>query len=184
MPAFSYLRQVKKPKKYLLDFEVDELTNSIKNIISLDSFKTDILPVSEKDFVKVTKKNDWKFNWKQEFKSADRSVYKLVIRDNVNIIQGLISLTPTHDNVYMHLIETAPFNFGNKKIYSGVAGNLVAFACKQSFHRGTDGYVSFRSKTQLIKHYEETLGAVHFGGHLMIINTQTALTLINKYFDS
>jgi hypothetical protein len=36
--------------------------------------------------------------------------------------------------------------------------------------------------TQLIDHYEKTLGAVHFGGRIMIIETQAALKLIKKYF--
>jgi len=83
----------------------------------------------------------------------------------------------------MHLIESAPFNFGSNKMYFGVSGNLVAFACKQSFLRGAEGYVSFYSKTKLIDHYEETLGAIHYGEHLMIINTKAALNLIEKYFD-
>ncbi len=173
-----------KSKKHLLDFEVDKLTNSIENVFSGDSFKTDIFPVSEKDLKLILKKHDWRFNWNLEFKEADRNVYKLVIRDNVNIIQGLISLTPNEDNVFMHLIESAPFNIGKNKIYAGVPGNLVAFACRQSFLRGTKGYVSFRSKTKLIDHYETTLGAFHFGGHLMIINTEAALKLIGLYFDS
>jgi hypothetical protein len=38
------------------------------------------------------------------------------------------------------------------------------------------------SKTQLIEHYEKTLGAYHFGGRLMIIETKSALRLINRYF--
>lgn len=174
---------MKKHKKYLQDFRIDKLTNSIENVISKDSFKTEVLPVSLKDLKGVTKRNDWRFNWTDEFKQPDRTVYKLVIVDNIKIIQGLISLTPTSDSVFMHLIETAPFNFGKNKMYLGVAGNLVAFACRQSFLRGTDGYVSFRSKTNLIKHYEETLNAEHFGGHLMIINRDAALKLIDKYFD-
>jgi len=37
-------------------------------------------------------------------------------------------------------------------------------------------------KTQLIEHYIRTLGAVHFGGRVMIIETQAALKLIDKYF--
>ena len=82
----------------------------------------------------------------------------------------------------MHLVESAPFNKGQTKVYSGVPGNLVAFACKLSFQRGHDGNVSFISKTQLIEHYEKTLGAFHFGGRLMIIETQSALRLINRYF--
>ncbi|MEK6476753.1 hypothetical protein WJR50_04425 [Catalinimonas sp. 4WD22] len=80
------------------------------------------------------------------------------------------------------LVENAPFNKGKDKMYSGVAGNLVAFACKLSFQRGHKGNLSFISKTQLIEHYEKTLGAFHFGGRVMIIETKAALRLINKYF--
>jgi len=82
----------------------------------------------------------------------------------------------------MHLVESAPFNKGKTKMYSGVPGNLVAFACKLSFQRGHEGNVSFLSKTLLIEHYERTLGATHFGGRVMIIDTQAALKLIDRYF--
>jgi hypothetical protein len=82
----------------------------------------------------------------------------------------------------MHLVERAPFNKGKTKVYAGVPGNLVAFACKLSFQRGHDGNVSFIAKTQLIEHYEKSLGAIHFGGRVMIIETKSALQLINKYF--
>lgn len=67
-------------------------------------------------------------------------------------------------------------------MYDGVCGNLVAFACKFSFQRGYEGNVSFLSKTALIDHYEMTLGAFHFGGRVMVIETQTALKLISRYF--
>ena len=67
-------------------------------------------------------------------------------------------------------------------MYLGVPGNLVAFVCRISFHHGFEGYVSFTAKTQLIGHYEKTLGAINVGGQLMIINTDAALKLIKKYF--
>jgi len=86
-----------------------------------------------------------------------------------------VSLEVKSDNVYMHLIESAPFNIGKDKAYIGVPGNLVAFACKLSFQRGGEGYVSFLSKTKLIEHYEKCLGAIHFGGHNMVITTEAAL---------
>jgi hypothetical protein len=82
----------------------------------------------------------------------------------------------------MHLIESAPFNLGRNKVYMGIPGNLVAFACKMSFHRGFEGYVSFTAKTQLIEHYKKTLGAVNVRSQLMVINTEAALKLIDKYF--
>ena len=82
----------------------------------------------------------------------------------------------------MHLVESAAFNKGKSKVYAGVPGNLVAFACKLSFQRGHDGNVSFHSKTQLVQHYIDSLGAMHVGGRIMIIDTTAALKLINKYF--
>jgi hypothetical protein len=165
-----------------LDFIVDNLTNSIENVVTGDSFATEISVITITDLKSVAKKNGWNFNWRDEFKEPERDVYKLTIVNNQNIIQGLVSLEVKEDHVYMHLVESAPFNKGKNKIYTGVAGNLVAFACKLSFQRGHKGNVSFLSKTQLIEHYEKTLGAIHFGGRIMIIETNTALKLINKYF--
>lgn len=173
---------MKKSKQAGLDFEVDKLTNSLENVVTGDSFPTDIILISSADLSTVTRKNGWAFDWKSEFKQPERDVYKLTIVNNQSVIQGLISLEIKSDHVYMHLVESASFNKGKTKIYSGVPGNLVAFACKLSFQRGHEGNVSFISKTQLIQHYIDTLGAMHFGGRLMIIDTNAALKLINKYF--
>jgi len=173
---------MKEREEIGLDFIIDKLTNSIENVISGDSFSTDISLLKSSDLIKITKKNDWLFDWNYEFKQPERDVYKLTIVNNSEIIQGLICVEVKEDNVYMHLVESAPFNKGQTKVYSGVSGNLVAFACKLSFQRGHDGNVSFVSKTQLIEHYEKSLGAIHFGGRLMIIETKSALRLINKYF--
>jgi hypothetical protein len=167
-----------------LDFIIDKLTNSIENIITGDSFATEISVITAKDLKNISKKNGWQFNWKDEVKDPARDVYKLTIVNNSSVLQGLISLEVKSDHVYMHLIESAPFNKGKAKIYVGVPGNLVAFACKLSFQRGHEGNVSFLSKTQLITHYENSLGALHFGGRIMIIETQSALKLINKYFQN
>jgi hypothetical protein len=173
---------VKKTKNHLLDFEVDKLTNSIENVVTGDSFETDVLRLTRADLKNITKKGGWNFNWKSEFLMPDRDVYKLTITNNIEIIQGLVSLSVTPDNVYVHLLENAPFNIGKGKTYAGVAGNLMAYACKLSFKHGTDGYVSFRAKTKLIDYYIKSLGAIHFGGHLLIIQTDSALKLLDKYF--
>jgi len=165
-----------------LDFVIDNLTNSIENVVTGDSFSTDLSIVSNTDLKTVTKKNGWAFEWKEELKQPERDVYKLTIVNNQTIIQGLISLEIKSDHVYMHLVESAPFNKGETKIYAGVPGNLVAFACKLSFQRGHQGNVAFFSKSQLIKHYIDSLGALHLGGRVMIIDTTAALKLLNKYF--
>ena len=165
-----------------LDFEIDKLTNSIENVVTGDSFMTDVSVITLADLKTITKKNNWQFDWKSEYKQPEREVYKLTIVNNQLIIQGLVSLEIKSDHVYMHLVENAPFNKGRIKMYAGVAGNLVAFACKLSFQRGHQGNVSFHSKTQLVQHYIDSLGATHVGGRIMIIHTVAALKLIDKYF--
>ena len=175
---------MKKRKPIALDFQVDRLTNSIRNTISGDSFPTDVSRVTKADLRQITKKNGWSFNWKSELEDNTKEVYKLTITNNPNIIQGLLSFTVQPDHLYMDLLESAPFNRGRNKLYEGVAGNLVAYACKVSFQQGFEGYISFTSKTKLIDHYKKTLGAVQFAGQLLIINTIAANNLIDKYFKS
>jgi hypothetical protein len=173
---------VKKRTKVELDFEVDKLTNSIENVITGDSFSTEVSIASIIDLKSITKKNEWQFDWKYEYKQPQRDIYKLTIINNIQIVQGLVSIEIKSDHVYIHLLENAPFNKGKNKVYAGVPANLVAFACKLSFQRGHDGNVSFFSKSQLIQHYIDSLGARHVGGRIMIIDRISALKLIDKYF--
>jgi hypothetical protein len=154
---------VKKHGKTHLDFEIDSLTNSIVNTFTGDSFETNITRLTKADLKTVIKRKGWLFNWTQELRKNGREVYKLTIVNNPTVIQGLVSFTVSADNVFMHLVESAPFNIGKNKIYEGVPGNLVAFAYRTSFRNGLEGFVSFFSKTKLIDHYVKTLGAYHFG---------------------
>jgi hypothetical protein len=169
-------------KKHELEFIIDRLTNSILNTISGDSFQTEISTLKKTDLKNVLKKNGWNFNWKSENNDLTKEVYKLTIVNNPDIIQGLLSITIEDDYVFMNLLESAPFNIGENKLYEGVAGNLVAFACKVSFQKGYDGFVAFTAKTNLIKHYEETLGAYHFKNQRMILDTKASEILVTKYF--
>jgi len=175
---------MKKLENQGVDIDIDELTNSIRNIITGDIFQTEISILTKSDIKQITKKNGWQFNWKLELRYPERDVFKLTIVNNPLIIQGLVSLEVRSDHVFMHLVESAPFNKSKSKVYSGAPGNLVAFACKLSFQRGHEGNVAFISKAQLISHYVESLGAIHFGGRLMIIETGAALKLINRYFSN
>jgi len=164
------------------DFIIDKLTNSIENTISGDSFRTEISVLTKTDLKKILKKNGWNFNWKEEYNDLTKEVYKLTIVNNPSIIQGLLSVTIESDYVYMNLLESAPFNIGKNKLYEGVAGNLVAYACKLSFQKGFDGFVAFTAKTRLIEHYEKTLGAYHFKNQRMILETNASRILVEKYF--
>lgn len=167
-----------------MDFIVDRLTNSIQNTISGDSFQTEVSRFAIKDSKQTTKKNGWNSNWKSELNNDINEVYKLTIVNNPKIIQGVLSIKKEQDHLFMNLLKNAPFNIGRNKLYEGVAGNLVAYACKLSFQFGFDGFVAFTAKTKLIKHYEASLGAYRLGGHRMIIETHAAKILVEKYFTS
>ena len=172
-----------KTKQYN-DFVIDKLTNSITNRISGDSLMTEVLLLSKSDLKPITKKNGWLFSWKQEFEATEKEVYKLTILHNEHIIQGLISISIKTDHIFINLIESAAYNRGESKLYEGVPSNLVAFACRLSFQRGYEGFVAFHAKTQLVNHYEKTLKAIHYGNQLMVVETNAATALVNKYFKS
>ena len=175
---------MKEKERQFNNFVIDKLTNSITNRISGDSLMTEVLLLTKPDLKLITKKNGWLFNWKEEFAAAEKEVYKLTILHNEHIVQGLTSISIKADHVFLNLIESASFNRGENKLYEGVPGNLVAFACRLSFQRGYEGYVAFHAKTQLVKHYEKTLKAINHGNYLMVIDTIAATDLVNKYFKS
>jgi len=169
---------------YHLDIVIDHLTNSIRQVHTGESLSTDIVAATQEDIKVVTKMNKWHFPWNTEFRQHDRTVFKLVVSGQPDVLQGLVSLSDMSDHVYIHLAESAPVNFGPHKLYEGVGGNLFAWCCKRSWDNGNEGFVAFQSKTRLIVHYQETLGAIHIGNNKMIIYPEAALILINKYFKS
>jgi hypothetical protein len=164
-----------------IDIKIDKLTRSIENSLTSETFETEISIINLEN-IKLIKKTHWIFDWKAEIVDSAKEVYKLTTINNPTIIHGLISLTDKGDHIFMNLIENAKFNKGSGKLYRGVAGNLVAFACKLSFDNNYDGIVSFIPKTQLIEHYKNTLGAKLFGKNMMYIDTKEAMILVNNYF--
>jgi len=174
---------VEKQKGIGLDFEIDKLTNSIENVLTSEVFDTEVVRLTNKDSRQI-KKVDWQFNWHKELKDETKEVYKLTTVNNPSIIQGLLSIEDKTDHIFMHLIESSKFNKGKGKVYLGVPGNLVAYACKVSVNKGYEGFLAFDAKTALIKHYEQSLLATHFRGLRMFIETNAALRLISQYFKS
>ena len=164
-----------------LDFEVDKLTKSIENAISGEVFETEITRITGRQSRQI-KKADWLLDWHLELKGKHREVFKLTTLENPAIAHGLISISDNHDHVFMNLIESAKFNKGEKKLYRGVAGNLVAFACRIAFEKGYEGVVAFVAKTQLIEHYRLTLRAKSFAGNRMFVDTRESLSLVKQYF--
>lgn len=93
----------------MINIKIDYLTNSIRNVVSGDTFETKVSLVSIND-KKFIKKSSWIFNWHNEIKRTDRKIFKLTIKGNHKVLQGLISLSIQSDHIYVHLIESAKFN--------------------------------------------------------------------------
>jgi hypothetical protein len=161
----------------MISIEIDALTNSIQNRITGEIFETN---VSELSIDELREVENWQFNWLKE--SRYFNIYKLTTTAAPTVIQGLMSIEVKQGFVFMSLIETAPHNFGSDKEYLGIAGNLVAFACKTSFENGFGGFISFVSKSQLIAHYQKTLKAEVLFGMNMVIKTPAASELVRQYF--
>ena len=165
-----------------LAFEIDKITESIENADTGETLDTLVLLVTQDDLKETTKKNGWLFDWKLELAEPEKQVYKLVTEKEPHTIQGLVSLEKMEDHVFMHLVESAPNNIGKCKKYIGVCGNLTAFGCKMSKEYGFDGVIAFVPKTELIAHYEKTLGAVMISKRRMAIYEERAKLLLDKYF--
>lgn len=174
---------MKKSRHKPLEFVIDKITNSIENTLTGEVFDTEVVRLTVKDASQI-KKGDWQFQWAQEIKDKTKEVYKLTTTNNPTIIQGLLSIEDKQDHIFMHLIESAKFNKNKNKVYLGVPGNLVAYACKISVEKGYEGFLAFDAKTTLIKHYQESLYATHFRGLRMFIETRAAQRLISQYFKS
>jgi hypothetical protein len=168
-------------KRRKLDFIVDKLTNSIENTLTGEKFETEILLLSRNDLTRL-RTLAWAFNWTLELLEPEREVHALVKKIEADEWQGLVSFSNEADHIFMHLLESAPFNRGRDKLYDGVPANLVAFVCKTSFDRGHRGNIVFDPKTRLISHYEKTLGAQLFSLNRMFITTANAYKLVQQYF--
>ena len=130
----------------MLDTEIDELTKSIKEVVTGRSYETLITPATIEDLHATSA--TWQFDWNLDLANGD--VFKLTVPKLGQHIHGLISLAYGEGYVWINVIESHPENVGRRKKYSGVAANLVAYACKLSFERGLEGFVSFDAKSTLI----------------------------------
>lgn len=160
---------------------IDKVTNSIEEAASGKIFKTQVAAIPNESR-SIIKKSLWVFDWKMELADPSRQVFKLVTDVDPSRIQGLMSITDKGDHIFLNLIENAKNNRGNTREFLGVASNLFAFACRISFERNYEGFVAFTSKTKLIAHYQNLLGAKLLKGNDMYIDSGSARILVRRFF--
>jgi hypothetical protein len=100
------------------------------------------------------------------------------------VIHGVMPLFNLRNIITMNNLHPFIVNF-----YIHVAGCLIAFACRESFKRGYQGWVFLVPKTYLLQHYPEKYGFTHvpiktWGPEgFMESNTGNSSKLIKKYLD-
>lgn len=133
------------------------------------------------------KKEGWQFSWRKLAKIEGAQIYKIVLKDSSEKIEGLLMITLINEEMlYMNNLEVAPHNYGKSGAYENVAGCLIAFACKKSFELGKGhylGYLSFDSKTELIPLYEKKYGATWAMGQKMFIDPGNGKKLMREYLN-
>lgn len=157
---------------YILDVVNDSLT------------KAEIVPADYSNA--PLKKDGWNFNWRQLIQEQNSKTFLLKTIELPKSIEGAIQLKIENKMLIMNALEIAPHNIGSKnKKYDYVAGCLIAFACRESFKLESDykGFLTFVSKTNLIKWYADKYGAVAALGQRMYIDDINGVKLVKEYLE-
>jgi len=130
------------------------------------------------------KKNGWHLNWRQLSKKG--RIFGLRTVNSPSILEGAVCLKVEDNMLIMESIELAPHHFSqNQKRYDFVAACLIAFSCRESFKIDGDykGFLTFVSKTHLIRWYIYKYGAELALGQRMFIEDEQGLVLIEKHLN-
>lgn len=127
-----------------------------------------IIREAEASDFKILVKKRFSFVWKT-FKNTT-TIYKLQIEGDEDIlgVMGLIDW-PKEKRIEIKLLASSVENIGKGKIYEGIAGSLIAFACRLAVAKyGADACVSLVPKTELIEHYMQKYYMQHAGWQLYL----------------
>lgn len=139
--------------------------------------KVKIEPLAAKDYARVTKSRYF-FDWKTE---KENQVFKITLVGSDEIL-GLISLIEHSDKrIQINLLAVSTENRGKKKIYEGIAGNLIAWAAREAVKCfGEEACVSLIPKTKLVKHYIREYGMME-AGESLFLSDEPLLMILEKH---
>lgn len=135
--------------------------------------------MEDKDFKKVKRAN-FDFNWGLE---KGNHVFKLRIENEEEIL-GLMSLIhfDQEQRIEIHLLAVSKVNVGQNKVYERIAGNLIAYACRECVKLHPEyACVSLIPKTDLKQHYVNHYGMIDDGGDHVYLEGMSLYQLINNY---
>jgi len=134
--------------------------------------------VTKDDLKRIKKDRNFGFNWEIE---GDRELYKIRLLKSKEIL-GLISLIDYQEEfrIHINLVESSKKYRGKDKSILHIPGCLIAYACKLSFKRGYEGFVSLTPKTQLKKYYNKIYGFIPIGIQMAVLE-EISEAIIKKY---
>lgn len=151
----------------------------ITHIATGEKRKVVINSVKPEDFKVLTKKRYF-FSWKLLKDKFD--IYKLEIIGELDIL-GLVALkdVPEEYRIHVELLAVSSENMGNNKLFSGIAGALLGYACRKSLYKSDDlACVSLLPKTELREHYIHKYGMSDAGWQLYL-EGKNLIDLMRKY---
>lgn len=138
--------------------------------------------IQKEDLGKIKSNKGFTFDWQKE---KDFELYKLFNIEKDEIL-GLLSVADRSESlvIEIRLLESVATNVGKNKKVEGVAGFLIAWACRLSFIRGYDGWVMLTAKTALIKYYCGKYGMKQVGNNqVCVIEQDQSYKLIHYYLE-
>lgn len=151
----------------------------VVNVATGKSEEVLIEEIAASDYKLLTKARYY-FIWKSE---KVNTVYKLR-KINSEDILGVISLQiiPKEQRIGIKLLACSIENAGKLKLHEGIAGNLIAFACREAVKNfGVLGCVSLFPKTKLKKHYINKYGMVDAGKQIFL-ELEPLFSLLKQYY--
>ena len=164
----------------------------LEDTSSGEKFEAVIEPMIADDF-KAVKKDKTRFNSFNWNAYRNKEVYKLRLTADETILGIMCLVDHPGDGINaieIELLEVGADNRRGKKKLAHIAGCLIAFACRESFKRGYEGWVFLIPKTYLVEHYPAKYCFIHVPIRtpdrpegFMELNTSGALRLIKRYLD-
>lgn len=151
----------------------------IVHIASQELRNVVVEPMADRDFKKIKRAN-FDFNWGVE---KGNQVFKLRI-ENEDEILGLMSLVHVEQEqrIEIRLLAVSKANVGQNKIYDRIAGNMMAYACREcvKLHPET-ACVSLIPKTNLRQYYTDQYDMIDDGGMHLYFEGLSLYRMINKF---
>lgn len=143
--------------------------------------KTVIITAADDEDFKVLTIRRYSFAWKSFKNKATVYILRIEGEEDILGVMGLMNV-PNEKRIEIKLLASSAENIGKNKVYDGIAGCLIAFACRLAVSEyGIEACVSLIPKTELAPHYMKKYYMLNAGWQLYLVGSLLT-KLLNEYF--